>query len=212
MVPGHRSVLVGRRAEVRTVGAALIVGGVTVGVVALVVLHVAPTGLSPLRNAVSQYGISPYRTGYRVQTIAFGVAGAGAAVGLASLPGAASVLVALCAVFAGARLSISWFPMDTPGTTLTTTGRRHGLLAICAFGAVGVAAEELSRLLTRDGIDAGYATASGTLAVLMLVSFIAMGTARRAGGGYFGVIERGFYACMSAWLVLVAALLLTTAT
>jgi len=39
-------------------------------------LHLAPTGLSPVRNAVSQYGITPFRAGYRVATIAFGAAGA----------------------------------------------------------------------------------------------------------------------------------------
>ena len=56
-----------------------------VTVASLGYLHFAPTGLSPVRNAVSQYGITPFRGGYRVATLAFGAAGAAlaAALGLA---------------------------------------------------------------------------------------------------------------------------------
>lgn len=191
----------------RVVGAALICAGLSVGVVALVALHVLPTGLSPMRNAVSQYGISPYRTGYRTQTIAYGVAGLGAAIGLAELPGQGAVVVALCAIFAVARMAISWFPMDVPGGTRTESGRRHGLLAICAFGAVGLAAEQLSKLLGREHVHPELGAASAVVAVLMLASFVAMGVARRSGGAYFGLVERGFYVCMTAWLATVALLL-----
>ena len=41
-----------------------------VTVASLGYLHFAPTGLSPVRNAVSQYGITPFRAGYRVATLA----------------------------------------------------------------------------------------------------------------------------------------------
>lgn len=95
--------------------ATLISAGLTVGLAALVLLHVLPTGLSPLRNVVSQYGISEYRAGYRVQTLAYAVA----AIGIATLPGSVGVVVALCAIFAAARALISWFPMDAPGATRT---------------------------------------------------------------------------------------------
>ena len=37
-------------------------------VASLVYLHIEPTGLSPLRNAVSQYGITSFKAGYRVAT------------------------------------------------------------------------------------------------------------------------------------------------
>jgi hypothetical protein len=189
-------------------GATLILAGVAIGVAALVALHVLPTGLSPLRNPVSQYGISKYRVGYRVQTIAFGIAGVGAAIGLSSLHGSVAPLIGFCVVFALARLAISWFPMDQPGTERTATGRRHGLLAICAFGAIGIAAEELHKVLVSDRIDLAYATSSRVLALLMVASFVGMGVARRSGSGFFGLAERAFYLCMTAWLVLVAVLLL----
>lgn len=33
----------------------------------MIILHLLPTGLSPVRNAVSQYGITRYRQGYRIE-------------------------------------------------------------------------------------------------------------------------------------------------
>ena len=192
-------------------GAVLVAGGLVVGLAALTVLHLLPTGLSPVRNAVSQYGITPYRAGYRVQTIAYGVAGIGAALGLATFPGPVTVVVALCAVFAAARLSISWFPMDHPGSPRTESGRRHGLLAITAFAAVGLAGWRLANLLGRDGIHPAVAGASDAFAALMAISLVAMVVDRRSGGKHFGLIERGFYLGMSAWLATVAALLFLTA-
>lgn len=184
--------------------ATIITAGLAVGLVALVVLHALPTGLSPLRNAVSQYGISQYRAGYRVQTLAYASAGFGAAIGIATLPGSAGIVVALCVVFAASRAVISWFPMDAPGAAPTRTGIRHGMLALAAFLAVGFACRQLVTLLHRDGIDPGIAAADRVLALLMAISLIAMALGRRR--KYFGGAERLFYLCMTAWLTSVAVL------
>lgn len=196
---------------VQVAGGVLVAGGLVVGLAALAVLHVLPTGLSPVRNAVSQYGITAYRTGYRVQTIAYGVAGIGAGVGLATLPGSVTVVVALCAAFAAARLSISWFPMDNPGSPRTESGHRHGLLAIVAFVAVGLAGWRLADLLGQDTIHPGVAGASEAFAILMAISLVAMVVDRRSGGNHFGLLERSFYVWMSAWLATVAVLLFVSA-
>lgn len=184
--------------------AVLIAAGLAVGLGALVLLHVLPTGLSPLRNAVSQYGISEYRVVYRVQTLAYGVAGVGAAMGVVTLPGPVGIVVALCATFAVARGLISWSPMDAPGATRTPTGGRHGVLAVAAFLAAGLASRGLASLLDRDRIHPGIAAASGVLALLMTLSLIGMALVRRA--RYFGGVERAFYVCMTAWLATVAVL------
>jgi cytochrome bd-type quinol oxidase subunit 2 len=189
------------------VGAVAIALGLAVGLAALVALHVLPTGLSPVRNVVSQYGITPYRSGYRVQTLGYALAGLGAALGLAKLPGPVALLVALCVVFAVARAAISWFPMDAPGSERTATGSWHGVLAIMAFGSVGIAAASLARLLHQDGTHPAVASASDLLAFLMLVAVVAMVASRRLGGEFSGLAERGFYLCMTAWLVVVAILL-----
>ncbi|MFZ0996002.1 MAG: DUF998 domain-containing protein [Candidatus Dormiibacterota bacterium] len=189
------------------VGASAIALGLAVGLSALVVLHILPTGLSPVRNAVSQYGITPYRNGYRVQTLAYALAGLGAALGLAELPGPVALVVVLCLIFAAARAAISWFSMDAPGGERTATGSWHGALAIVAFGAVGIAAASLASLLRQDHIHKALASASNGLALLMLVAFVAMAVSRRTEGGFFGLAERGFYVCMTAWLAVVAVLL-----
>jgi hypothetical protein len=55
-------------------------------VACLVVLRVAPTGYSPLRNAVSEYGVGRYASWYRAQAACAGVAAVflGAALALAA--------------------------------------------------------------------------------------------------------------------------------
>lgn len=44
-------------------------------VTCLVYLHLAPTGYSPLRNAVSEYGVGAYAHWYQAQAAAAGLAG-----------------------------------------------------------------------------------------------------------------------------------------
>lgn len=189
--------------------AALIAAGLAAGLGALVVLHLAPTGLSALRNAVSQYGITSYRNGYRVQTIGYAIAGLGAAIGVATLPGPVAIPAGLCLIFAAARALISWFPMDAPGAERTATGRRHGMLAAAAFVGAGLAAWQLAKLLRHDSLHPAIATASAVLAAVMTLTLIAMVTsARSARHRYFGLIERGFYLSMTAWLATVAVLLI----
>jgi hypothetical protein len=185
----------------------LICAGLGTGVTSLVVLHLLPTGLSPIRNPVSQYGISKYRAGYRNMTIAYGVAGVGAAIGIASLPGSPAVTVLLCAIFAIARAVISWYPMDEPGGERTVTGRRHGLLAIAAFLAIALASRQFAVLLNHDNVQPGLATASNVCGLVMLASLIITVFVRRGGLPGFGAVERVFYLGATAWLVVVAVLM-----
>ncbi len=184
----------------------------TVGFGAVVVLHVLPTGLSPMRNAVSQYGITRYRLGYRIQTIAFAVAGGAAAVGLAeAAPGRARAVIALVIIFALARLVISWFPMDEPGGERTNHGMMHGLIAIVTFIAISAAAGRLGSIAKQVPGWTTLATVSSVIAWLMVASLIAMMVVVRRGARvthstpqYFGAIERVFYLALVAWFVLVA--------
>jgi hypothetical protein len=183
---------------------------VVVGVGALVVLHLLPTGLSPVRNAVSQYGITAYRLGYRVQTLAYAVAGAAVAVALSATSHPATSVVALCAVFAAARAALSWFPMDTPGATPTVTGRRHGLLAILAFCAITAAAVRLGRQGSGSVLSGAATAASAVVGALMIASLLGMVVSRRTTppGRYFGAVERAFYVLVTVWLVVVPIVLL----
>jgi len=171
-------------------------------------LHVQPTGLSPVRNAVSQYGITTFRTGYRVATIAFAVAGLALAAGIdrsVSGPGRALVVI-LLVVFALGRAVISWFPMDTPGTARTSTGHTHGLLAIAAFGSATIAAFKLSSVLSSQDTWHSLAPVSLALGCAMLACLVAMALARSvpAVRARFGAVERGFYVCAIAWFAVFA--------
>lgn len=172
-------------------------------------LHLAPTGLSPLRNPVSQYGITPYRAGYRVATIAFAIAAVALAFGLhraLRANGQLRLVIAMLIVFALARAMISWFPMDAPGTPRTATGRRHGLLAIAAFVAVTIAAFRLSSDLSHAARWHSLAMVSSVFGWAMLASLLAMMLARSvpAVRARFGLVERCFYIAAIGWCAVFA--------
>jgi len=190
-----------------TVAGAIALAALAAVVASLGYLHLAPTGLSPVRNAVSQYGITRFRAGYRVATIAFAVAGVALAVGISRAAGSrATAVVALLAVFAAARAVISWFPMDAPGAARTSTGHAHGLLAIAAFGGATAAAFRLGSVLARGGTWHALAPVSTALAALMAACLAGLALARSypAVRARFGAIERGFYLSAIAWFAVFA--------
>ncbi|HLW94228.1 MAG TPA: DUF998 domain-containing protein [Solirubrobacteraceae bacterium] len=165
-------------------------------------LHLAPTGLSPIRNPVSQYGITPQRAGYRVATITFAGAGAALAVGIdRALGSRAASVVVLLAIFAAARAAISWFPMDAPGAPPTGTGHAHRLLATAAFGGATAAAFKLASLLGDGGRWHGLAPVSYALGALMAACLagLLLGRSYPALRARFGLVERGFYVSAIAW-------------
>jgi hypothetical protein len=170
-------------------------------------LHLAPTGLSPVRDAVSQYGITAFRAGYRIATIAFAMSALALAVGLSAGIQARGrgLAVDLLLIFAAARAVISWFPMDAPGAVRTSTGRAHGWLAFAAFAGATLAALRLSNVLSVANIWRSLAPVSTALGWLMLAVLLAMAAPRYvpAARAWFGAIERGFYAAALAWFAVV---------
>jgi hypothetical protein len=172
-------------------------------------LHLAPTGLSPVRNPVSQYALTPYRAGYRVATLAFAIAAVALAVGLhraLRADGQLRLALAMLIVFALARALISWFPMDAPGAPRTATGRRHGLLAIAAFVAITIAAFRLGSDLASEARWHPLAGTSSAFGWAMLASLLLMLLARSvpAVRARFGLIERCFYLAAIAWCAVFA--------
>jgi hypothetical protein len=153
---------------------------------------------------VSQYGIGPYRNGYRCQTVAFAVAAIALAwaFALELRGGGVTTLVALTLVFAAARALISWSPMDEPGGTPTQTGRRHGLLAIVTFVSIWGAAVRLGDVLGASGQWSGLAGISTALSWVMGVTIATMFAARLNEGlrHVFGLDERVFYLLIITWL------------
>jgi hypothetical protein len=170
-------------------------------------LHLQPTQLSPRRNAVSQYGITAYRDGYRVATLAFAAAAIALALGLSARlhPRAHNVEV-LLVVCAASRCAISWFPMDAPGAEPTSTGRMHGLLALAAFAGVTDAAFRLSSHLAQGHVWHQLALVSSGLGWAMLACLLAMASSRASpqARAWFGAIERAFYVTAIIWFAVFA--------
>jgi len=199
--------------EVFTVTGSIAIAGTASCLLTLVVLHVLPTGLSPLTNPVSQYGITSYRLGYRVQTIAMGIAAIAAAIGISKLSiRGGPLVVVLLVIFGAARLAISWFPMDVPGAARTEPGRRHGVLALAAFGGATLAALRLGTDLSGSNLWVQARWPIAGLGIAMLVSLLSMGATRRSESmrHYFGLVERAFYAGTIGFLFVVAIELVRT--
>ena len=159
-----------------------------------------------MRNAVSQYGITRFRVGYRLQTMSMGVAAIAAAIGIREVgPTGGTLIVALLVVCGAARLAISWFPMDPPDSQTTETGRRHGLLAIAAFATAAIAAIRLGEVLDRAEVWRRVSGAVTGLGYEMVVALIALGASRGTESlrGYFGLVERAFYAGAIAFFLIV---------
>jgi hypothetical protein len=165
----------------------------------LAYLHVAPTGYSPLRNAVSEYGVGRYAWGYRAQVTFAALSAICLAV---ALPGHPSKEVVLLCVFAGARIAIAAFPTDLlDGGRWTTTGMIHLRLAAIAFGSICWCASALPR-------HAGGRPVLGWIASLGALGTFA-GLRLQAVRPVLGLLERLFYAAVIAWFFLVAARLLS---
>ena len=167
-------------------------------VACLAVLHVSPTGYSPIANAVSEYGVGPYGRWYRLQATCAGIAAVLLAAALArGVDPAPRRTIVLLVVFALARFAITQFPTDLiEAREHSRTGGIHLLLAAVAFAAMSVAGVTLKQ--PQHGQPAlGWAM----LATAVGTSVAVRNAALRP---FLGLIERGFYVSMLGWLVLVA--------
>ena len=179
---------------------------------ALVRLHVLPTGYRPISNAVSDYGVGPYKRYYAVQTSAIAVAALFLAAALwRETHPAPLLIVALLLVFAAARLLIPADPTDLDRSRPTRTGRRHVLLAGLAFGSIAWAAAALPSHVDWPGLHSvlvivGWVNAGSAIACGLCMSSLL----HRATEPFFGLVERIFYASMLAWFAIVAIHLLAS--
>ncbi|MDN3494898.1 DUF998 domain-containing protein [Planococcus sp. APC 4015] len=193
-----------------TAAAVLLLVGTGITLVSLIVVHLLPTGLNPLRDPVSQYGITRYRGWYWSAAAGAALAGVGGAVFFAPTSSTiAIVTVVLLVMFAVARALIGFFPMDAPERAATRAGRLHNLLATAAFASVTAAAFTGAGALR----DAGFADASVWSTVcgaIMALGTVGLILATRAGlRAFFGLAERLIYVGFLAWFVLLAVLALS---
>jgi hypothetical protein len=168
--------------------------------VILIALHFLPTGLNPIRYAVSDYGWTAYGWGYRTMVVLQGVGAILIAIALGQQTDAGSL--GWLYVYGVVRLLIAGFMIDREPEglgSLTRTGRVHMLLAGTAFASIAVAARRMEWT--------GMPELLGPLGWLVLVTAIATGAAiviPRIGRVALGLIERTHYAAAIAWLIAVA--------
>jgi hypothetical protein len=176
--------------------------------VALVVLHLLPTGYDPVRDAVSDYGVGPYRGWFWLQAIAGGVGCLALAIGLAQLHPFTPVqaVVALIAA-AAARALIPFFATDQGESRFQTLhGTIHMILAVIAFGGLVWAATGLWSTMSHYPAWHGAESALTIIPWIMLGSVIAVVLAIRGPRlkPFFGAFERLFYLSSIVWALIVA--------
>jgi hypothetical protein len=167
------------------------------GVAAIVRLHVVPTGLDPMRDAVSDYGTTAHHRLYRFQVVAFGVSAGLLAAALADAGGVRTSGIVWLAVYAVSRIAIAGFMIDRGASTPTTQGRVHIVLATLAFTAIAVAASTI-------GPDLGGTVHS--LGWAVIAAAVGTGVCRVVPQlmPSFGAVERLLYVATAAWLVATA--------
>lgn len=180
--------------------------GVAVAVGAQLVLHVLPTGVHPIRNAVSDYGAGQFHVGYQVLVVALGTSAACLCLAFAEDGSARTGPLIALAVFAAARLAIARFPTDLPDDPRTTTGSIHAALAIVAFVAIAVAASSIPDHLLGVARWHDRAGTLDTIGAIVMWTAVATGVSftRPLRHRVFGLVERGLYVAMFVWLTVAA--------
>jgi hypothetical protein len=159
-------------------------------------LHLRPTGLNPVRDAVSDYGTTPYHRDYRAMVVSLGVGALLLAAGLARRTDAGS-LFWLWAYGAG-RIAIAAFMTDRDPPPFTPEGRIHWLLAAVAFTSIAFGATDIHWSGDPAALrPLGYAVAGTAIATLVTRIVV---PAR----AIFGLAERLLYATSIAWLAIAA--------
>jgi hypothetical protein len=176
--------------------------------VALIALHILPTGYNPVSEAISDYGIGRYRAWFWTQAMAGGLAKLTLALALAeATPSVPTLVVVMLLTSAAASFLIPAFPTDQHGSRFQTrSGTVHMILAIVVFTSLIIAASKLGGALENA---AAWHEVKSLLIVLpwvMTGSAIGILLALRLPRLHliFGLIERLFYVSAIAWLFVVS--------
>ncbi|MCW2525331.1 MAG: hypothetical protein JWM76_191 [Pseudonocardiales bacterium] len=181
--------------------------------VLLAVLHALPTGYSPVRHAVSDYGVGRYRglftvalgvSSIAVLTLAFALI---RGFGTPPLPTRDLGYLLLIPL---ARIAMTLFPTDLEGRRVSRTGLLHYGFAIAAFTLTYLAISGLTPALRATDLSAwtrgplGWTEWTVGPALALLVA-----TMLRPLRRIFGLFERIFLLTSNLWFALAALLLLS---
>jgi hypothetical protein len=179
---------------------------IAVQTIALIALHVLPTGYDPRIDAVSDYGIGPYRGWFWTQALAGAVGCFALAVARGDAkPSMPSLAIVLLVVAGIARLLIPVFPTDQNGSRWQTVpGTIHMILAILIFAAIIVAASDLGSTLEHRAAWHGVKGWLNVLPWVMTGGAVGTLVAMRSRFKRVGLFERLFYVASLAWFSIVA--------
>jgi hypothetical protein len=174
--------------------------------IALVALHLLPTGYDPRIDAVSDYGIGKYRGWFWTQALAGAVGCLALAVALGdakpSMPTEAVVWLVVAGV---ARLLIPVFPTDQNGSRWQTVpGAIHMIFAIVIFAAIIFAASKLGSTLEHRAAWHGVKGWLEVLPWVMIGGAVGTLVAMRGRLKRVGLFERLFYVASIVWFLIVA--------
>lgn len=177
----------------------------------LIYLHLLPTGLNPLRNAVSEYGAGRFRFWYQAMCVNQAIAAFLMAAALATKVTPAPLETDAALIVLGlARLVISQVPVFVVHGKRTITSGTHLLMAVLIFGSAVVASNSFD---TAIASHADWASVLGALrlfkyaiAVFTLLTLLTVSAPR--GLRYVGTVERLLYLSIIGWFVTIGIHLL----
>jgi Protein of unknown function (DUF998) len=181
--------------------------------VILAILHALPTGYSPVRHAVSDYGVGRYQSLFTaalyvssigVLALAFALV---SGVGTPPLPSRDLTYLLLIPL---ARIGMTLFPTSLEGQRISRTGLLHYVFAIAAFTLTYLAISGMTPAL--QGLEPNgwaHAPLGGTAWIVGPALALVVITMLRPLRRFFGLFERVFLLSTNVWFALAAALVIS---
>ena len=170
----------------------------------LIYLHFLPTGLHPLRNAVSEYGAGKFRFWYQAMCVNQAIAAFVTAAALATMVTPAPFVTDTALIVLGiARLVISQVPVIVTKGSHKTVSSTHLLMAALIFGSAVIASTTFTRAIANnvdwESVLSALRLLKDAMALFALLTIFAVAAPR--GMRYVGITERLLYVSIIGWFV-----------
>ncbi|MEA9985965.1 DUF998 domain-containing protein [Subtercola sp. RTI3] len=192
---------------IQHVSAGVTVAAVISAAAALTTLELAPTGLSSLRAATSQYALTAYTWGFQWFEVSLAIAATALAISVASrFPRHRNGLVVSLVLVALGRSVVGWINMDAPGSPATARGDVHWTLGIISFIATVFAMFFAQRTFRDSRHDSLLSRWSALMGATTAAAIVLLFAASQLNGLsiLFGLFERAYYISTMIWIATIA--------
>jgi hypothetical protein len=181
--------------------------------VILAVLHALPTGYSPIRHAVSDYGVGRYRSLFTVALYVSSIGVLALAFALISgvgTPPLSTRNLTYLLLIPLARIGMTLFPTSLEDQRISRTGLLHYVFAVAAFTLTYLAISGMTPAL-RALDPSGWANAAlgWTAWIVAPALALVVVTMLRPLRRIFGLFERIFLLTTNVWFAVAALLLIS---